>query len=121
MEVASRIYEVVTNPQNIYHESVRRMVPLAHDDKYRHEYWRRVLRFAALCHDIGHLPFSHAAEKDLLPSGWNHERLSSELILSEQFRDLWKDLKIQAEDVAKLALGPKEVQIGLYRLGSHFV
>ncbi|HAG11110.1 MAG TPA: hypothetical protein DCK76_06965 [Desulfotomaculum sp.] len=24
---------------------------------------------AALCHDLGHLPFSHAAEKELLPEG----------------------------------------------------
>ncbi len=27
MEVASRIYDVVTNPQNIHHESVRKFVP----------------------------------------------------------------------------------------------
>lgn len=27
MEVASRIYDVITNPQNIYHDSVREFVP----------------------------------------------------------------------------------------------
>src|SRR5665213_1616804 len=73
MEVASRIYDVVTNPQNIHHESIREFIPLAKGDKLEHEYWRRVLRCAALCHDLGHLPFSHAAE-DLLPKGWDHER-----------------------------------------------
>lgn len=108
MEVASRIYDVVTDPRNIYHDSVREIVPRALGDNRGHEYWRQVLRFAALCHDIGHLPFSHAAEKELLPVGWHHERIGSELILSDQFKNLWKALKIQAEDVAKLALGPKK-------------
>ena len=45
-------------------------------------YWRTVLRIAALCHDIGHLPFSHAAERELLPDGWDHERVTFELIRS---------------------------------------
>jgi HD superfamily phosphohydrolase len=61
MELASRVYDVITNPANI-HDSVRDEVP---QDSFNHQYWRRVLRMAALCHDIGHLPFSHAAEKEL--------------------------------------------------------
>jgi hypothetical protein len=108
MEVASRVYEVVTNPQNIYHDSVREFVPRAKGEMWAHEYWARVLRCAALCHDLGHLPFSHAAEKELLPEGWDHERLSQELIMGEELQALWKELKIQAEDVVKLALGPKK-------------
>ena len=111
MEVASRIYDVVTNPSNIYHDSVREFVPRAKDDRRGHEYWRQVLRCAALCHDLGHLPFSHAAEKDLLPEGWDHERLSQEIIMGKDLAPLWKELKIQAEDVAKLALGPKKCKL----------
>jgi uncharacterized protein len=110
MEIASRIYDVVTNPQNIYHDSVREFVPRAKNDNRGHEYWSQVLRCAALCHDLGHLPFSHAAE-DLLPRGWDHERLSQEIIIGEEFAPLWKELKIQAEDVAKLALGPKKCKL----------
>ena len=72
-----------------------------------HAYWRRVVRMAALCHDIGHLPFSHAAETELLPSGWDHERLSVELILDSELKPKWKDLKINPEHVAKIAVGPK--------------
>jgi HD superfamily phosphohydrolase len=88
MEVASRIYDVVTNPQNIYHEAVREFVPRGKDDRRGHEYWRQVLRCAALCHDLGHLPFSHASEKDLLPEGWDHERLSQEIIMGKDLQSL---------------------------------
>lgn len=78
------------------------------NDIRRHEYWGQVLRCSALCHDLGHLPFSHAAEKELLPQGWDHERLSHEIIVGDEFRPLWKELKIEPEDVAKLALGKKK-------------
>lgn len=111
MELASRIYDVVTNPQNIYHDSVREFVPRANNNPRLHEYWAQVLRFAALCHDLGHLPFSHAAEKQLLPAGWDHERLGQEIIMSSELQPLWTELKIQAEDVVKLAFGPKKCKL----------
>ena len=63
---------------------------------------------AALCHDLGHLPFSHAAESELLPNGFTHELLSLRLIKSDYLTPIWKDLKIDPDDVGKLALGPKE-------------
>jgi len=62
---------------------------------------------AALCHDMGHLPFSHAAEAALLPDRTRHEHLSKAIILSDEMRPLFEDLKIRPEDVAKLAVGPK--------------
>ena len=61
---------------------------------------------AALTHDVGHLPFSHAAEKALLPAGVRHEDLSREIILSEELKPIFADLKIDSQDVAKLAVGP---------------
>ena len=105
MDAATHIYDVVTNPENIYHDSVRSLVPRQAD--YEWGYWRRVLRMAALCHDIGHLPFSHAAEKELLPPGTRHEHLSRDHILGEELRPVFAEIKIQQEDVAKLAVGPK--------------
>jgi uncharacterized protein len=74
MELASRVFDVVTNPANV-REEVRRILPEVTQQNQTH-YWRGVLRMAALCHDMGHLPFSHAAEEELLPEGWDHERLT---------------------------------------------
>lgn len=105
MELAGRVYDIITNPANIFHDSVRDVVPL--QDKYELQYWRRVLRMAALCHDLGHLPFSHAVEKDLLPENWDHERITLEIVLCNEMMPIWDDIKIKSEHVAKLAVGPK--------------
>lgn len=105
MDLASRIYDVVTDPENILYDTVRDLVPRRGEHEWT--YWRRVVRAAALCHDTGHLPFSHAAEKDLLPGGIRHEDLSREIIFSDLLASEFRDLKIDAEDVAKIAVGPK--------------
>jgi len=107
MELASRIFDVVTQDENLT-DTVRQLLPeLLDREKLR--YWRRVLRMAALCHDIGHLPFSHAAEHELLPPGWDHERLTLDLLKSPEMRMIFEDMTppLRAEDVAKLAVGPK--------------
>lgn len=107
MELAGRVFDVVTNPDNLTDE-VRGLVPeIAHRDSLT--YWKRVLRMAALCHDIGHLPFSHAAEHELLPKGWSHERLSRLLIESDQMRDIWVNMTppLAPEHIVKLAIGAK--------------
>jgi len=105
MELAGRVYDVVTDPDNLVESSVRELVP--RKDEFEYEYWRRVLRMAALCHDLGHLPFSHAAESDLLPDDWNHERLTLEIIRSKEMGQIWDEIKIKHDDVAKLAVGPE--------------
>jgi HD superfamily phosphohydrolase len=81
-----------------------RLIP---SSTFEHEYWRKCLRVAALCHDLGHLPFSHAAEKDRLAEGWNHERMGLEIIRNSELTGVVGDLKLNPEHVAKLALGPK--------------
>ena len=110
MELAGRVFDVVTNPENLT-DNIRGLLPEAtSDDKRR--YWRRVLRMAALCHDIGHLPFSHAAEKELLPQGWDHEKLTRDHILGEEMASIWKKLEppLNPEHVVKLAIGPKKAK-----------
>jgi uncharacterized protein len=108
MELASRIFDVVTHPEHLS-DNIRDLFPEINDpDKCR--YWRRVLRISALCHDIGHLPFSHAGEKELLPKDWNHERITRELILSSHMKTIWDNLEppLKPEHIVKLALGKKK-------------
>ncbi len=107
MELSGRVFDIVTHPDSVS-EQIRKILPeIAIEDKKR--YWRRVIRMAALCHDIGHLPFSHAAEKQLLPDGWDHERLTKEIILCEEMQKIWSEMTppIRPEDIVKLAVGPK--------------
>jgi len=88
MELVTRIYNAIC------HDLPQKKV----------DYWRQILRLAALCHDMGHLPFSHTAEKVLLPNG-GHERMTLEIIRSEELSSVWRELGEEAEnDIIKLAV-----------------
>ncbi|MBI3929089.1 MAG: HD domain-containing protein [Armatimonadetes bacterium] len=107
MELAGRVYDVVTSNLD---DSVRGTIRELQKSQSS-EYWRGVLRLAALLHDIGHLPFSHAAEKELLPKGYDHERLTRELIRRDpSLLQIWKDWNppILPEHVARVAVGAQE-------------
>jgi HD superfamily phosphohydrolase len=106
MHLAGVVFDIVTTAANVHHD-VRDHLPGDHQLGY----WRRVVRLAALCHDIGHLPFSHAAEHELLPAGWNHERLTFDLVMSPEMTDILMNSvpPVKPEHVAKVALGPKKL------------
>lgn len=82
-------------------------------------YWRRVLRMAALCHDLGHLPFSHVAEKELLGDK-GHEDWTLKIIESSYLAPVWEKLKKApayleelverdiVEDIQKISVGEKK-------------
>lgn len=107
MAVADRIFQTVFSAE--MRDEVRDRIPdeLNEDQK---RYWRRVVRIAALLHDIGHLPFSHAAEDALLPEGWNHERLTTEMIRHSEIAGILQGNKppIDVEDVVDLAWDVKK-------------
>ncbi len=109
MELAGRVFDTVIDQEAI-HPEIRELVPQIPQmaDHSIRSYWRNVLRVAALCHDLGHLPFSHAAEKELLPDGWDHERLTMEIIKSDEMMEIWGNMTppLNAEHIIKLALGP---------------
>ncbi|MBS0625401.1 MAG: HD domain-containing protein [Verrucomicrobia bacterium] len=82
-------------------------------------YWRRVLRMAALCHDLGHLPFSHVAEHELLGDS-GHESWTLKIIDSPHLKPVWDKLKKApayleelierniVEDIQKISIGEKK-------------
>lgn len=106
MELAGKVFDVVTAREHLV-ESVREQFTPELSDE-RRSYWKRALRVAALCHDIGHVPFSHGAEA-LLPEGWDHEMLTVKLLLDSEIRGLVEGVRppLLIEDVIKLAVGPK--------------
>ena len=101
MELAGRVFDVLTRGKQ--HPKVQEYIPP--DEKL--QYWRNAVRMGALCHDLGHMPFSHAAE-DLIENGYHHERLSAGIITDESMRALWNAFPLRPDDIAKIAVGPSK-------------
>ena len=55
MELATNIFDVVMDDDNL----TKRSREVFKEQLRAKQYWRQTLRMAALCHDVGHLPFSH--------------------------------------------------------------
>lgn len=100
MHIATLIYDTLRkkNDFSIFNKS---------EDELN--YYRTVLRHAALCHDIGHLPFSHTGEELLPPKKSKHEYLTIDFINISEIIKLFNSKKppIDKEDVIKVAVGPK--------------
>ncbi|MDP8930139.1 MAG: HD domain-containing protein [Actinomycetota bacterium] len=108
MHLAGELYDRLVAPARLS-DTVRELVPeIGRTETLA--YWRTVVRLAALCHDVGHLPFSHAGEHDLLPEGRSHETLTKEVVQSGEIAQILEriDPPIHPRVVAKIAVGPKE-------------
>ena len=104
MELAGRVFDRITDHRNLS-DDIRAALPPLDDQP---EYWRQTLRMAALCHDLGHPPFSHATEA-LFPDNVNHEDLTRQIIHHDSLRDIWTRLEIEPAHIARLALGPEKI------------
>lgn len=78
-------------------------------------YWRQVVRFAALCHDLGHLPFSHVAEKRILGLQ-GHEAWTVAMIESCFLAPIWNRFledfsgRKGVEDIIKTSVGESKLK-----------
>ena len=108
MHLAAQVFDIVTDPKN-RHPETEHIFP----DNDHLKQWRTALCLAALCHDIGHLPFSHAAEKEILPDGEDHESLTLALIDSDALSAIWSaGAHINKDHVKKLSVGSKKYKGG---------
>lgn len=103
MDLAGRIFDVITRYPR--HPEIQEIFP----SDQQLSYWRTVVRMGALCHDLGHIPFSHGAEA-VLPAGTHHEQLSVDAILSGEMEAVWSSMTppLRGKDVAKIAVGLKD-------------
>jgi len=96
MHVATKIFD---------HLIDLRSMALPEKGSKEHSYWRRALRLGSLCHDIGHLPFSHTAEH-LIFSDSGHEEWTRKLLCSDELASFWANLDEDfLMDVVKISLG----------------
>ena len=103
MELATNIFDVVMDDDNL----TKRSREVFKEQLQNKQYWRQTLRMAALCHDVGHLPFSHTGEKIL--EGINHEDLTRELIKGDM-KQFFNQIPVNAPDGGK-TLDPKIISI----------
>jgi len=113
MELATRIFDSVFSHEEKISETVRERIG-EYLQKETITYWRRIVRLAGLLHDVGHLPFSHASEK-LLPKGWNHEKLTSEIIKKSAISKILKQehSRIDINDIVDIATSFRKRKVTL--------
>ncbi len=83
MHIASRMFDSIFKESKGNEGFLRE---LGYDTSKK-QYWKKAIRLAALLHDVGHPPFSHAGE-GLLPEGKKHEDYTIaiiEKVLSDTF------------------------------------
>ena len=109
MSIASQVFDIIVNSDRV--SDIHQYIPDIRDKDIL-KYWRQVVRFAALCHDLGHLPFSHTAEDILLLHG--HEEKTCRIVESVYLKHIWDQITSPdghnvVEDILKVAIGEKRL------------
>lgn len=107
MDLAGKVFECVCRSA-CKDAEVRDRLGVELGEPLEHEHWKQTVRAAALLHDVGHLPFSHAAEKQLLPDGWSHERLTADIIRGDEIASSLEKRCLSPDQVVKLACDPRK-------------
>ncbi|MDX1500953.1 MAG: HD domain-containing protein [Thermoanaerobaculia bacterium] len=96
MALAGRVYDVLAARSDGLLDPDPRALP------------RRLVRIAALVHDIGHAPFSHSAE-ELFEEGIDHEEMSRRLLAIDEMAAIFDEHGdgVTAEAVARLLGRPE--------------
>ena len=94
MELASRVYDALA-------EKSDGLLPVGPECLER-----RLVRAAALLHDVGHAPFSHSAE-ELFPSGLDHEEMTRRLLALPELAAIFERHGdgLEPADVTRLLAG----------------
>ncbi len=99
MELAGRVYDALAtrNPDLLENNSS--------------SHGRRLVRVAALLHDIGHAPFSHSAE-GLFEEGLDHEGMTLRLLRSSELESVFQHWGkgVESHQVARLLENPETTQ-----------
>ena len=99
LAIATRLFDALTNHKH--------NLSILSWNQEKTEYYRQLLRYASLLHDIGHPPFSHASET-LFPENKDHESYTFALIVHPEFGYpvIDQDLGVGAQiKVAEIATG----------------
>ena len=76
MELATRVFETI-----ILKDKQEHLIPWQSDEERTNK--KILLRLAALLHDVGHAPLSHATESQLFPKGLDHRSYSKKVIMED--------------------------------------
>lgn len=89
MELSSRIYQKLC--KNV-RPDLFNFLPRSGSLTYT--YWKKIIRMAALCHDLGQLPFSQVFEKEFLKNGENegYGNWTFNIIKSHYLEKVWKKI-----------------------------
>lgn len=116
MELATKIYQWLCKNErpDLFH-----FLPRSGSSKYI--YWKKVIRLAALCHDLGQLPFSFVPDNDFFEHG-GHERWTLKIIRSKALEKVWEKINSEMlyapsqreedliDDVIKISLGEETLK-----------